>query len=228
MKYTLNIALPIIPCNKNYAKIRKWFRIGYHINMPYILVLYYSRHGSTNELAQLIARGVNSVDGIEARLRTVPDLSENCEKTEPTIPEQGSPYATLDDLKNLSGMAMGSPSYFGNMASPLKYFLEKSSALWLNGALNEKPATVFTSSASLHGGQESTLLSMMLPLLHHGMIMVGSSYTESALTLTQTGGTPYGVSHFAGIDSENPVSTDEKTLCIAIGKRIAKIALKLL
>ena len=192
--------------------------------MKQVLVLYYSRHGATAEMARLIARGVESVDGVEAVLRTVPEISENCEATEPRVPEEGAPYVSLDELKSSDALAMGSPGRFGNMAAPLKYFLEKTSAHWLSGSLVGKPAGVFTSTSSLHGGQESTLLSMMTPLLHHGMLISGLPYTESALLTTTTGGTPYGPSHVAGADNNFPISDDEKSLCMALGKRLATLA----
>ena len=195
--------------------------------MKNVLVLYYSRQGATAKMARLIARGVESVQGVEAILRTVPNISANCEVTEPSIPTKGAPYVSLDELKQANGLALGSPTRFGNMAAPLKYFLEKSSGHWLSGSLVGKPAGVFTSTSSLHGGQESTLLSMMIPLLHHGMIISGLPYTESDLLTTQTGGTPYGASHVAGADSRNPLSEEEKNLCKALGKRLAKLAIKL-
>ncbi len=195
--------------------------------MKKVLVLYYSRQGATAKMAQLIARGVESVQGVEAMLRTVPDISANCEVTEPRVPAEGAPYVSLDELKQANGLALGSPTRFGNMAAPLKYFLEQSSAHWLSGSLVGKPAGVFTSTSSLHGGQESTLLSMMIPLLHHGMIISGLPYTESDLLTTQTGGTPYGPSHVAGADSSNPLSKEEKNLCKALGKRLAELAIKL-
>jgi NAD(P)H dehydrogenase (quinone) len=192
-----------------------------------ILVLYYSRYGATAEMARRVARGIESVGGCAARLRTVPPVSPVCEATAPEIPESGPPYATLDDLKECAGLALGSPTRFGNMAAPLKYFLDSTGALWLSGALAGKPAAVFTSTSSMHGGQETTLLSMMLPLLHHGMLIVGLPYTETALIKTRSGGTPYGPSHLAGSDSKLPLSEDEKTLCEALGRRLAETALKL-
>ena len=197
-------------------------------NLPYILVLYYSRYGATATMANLIARGIHSVPGIEARLRTVPPVSPTTEVATPPVPESGAPYVTLEDLKNCAGLALGSPTRFGNMAAPLKYFFDSTAPLWFSGDLSGKPAAFFTSTASLHGGQETTLLSMMLPLLHHGALIVGIPYTESALINTQTGGTPYGMSHVAGPDNKNPISEDEKSLCLALGKRLAGIALKLL
>jgi len=194
---------------------------------PYILVLYYSRYGATAQMADHIARGVEQVSGIEARVRTVPSVSPTTEATEDAVPAEGPPYVTLDDLKNCAGLALGSPTRFGNMAAPLKYFLDSTSSLWLSGALIGKPDGVFTSTASLHGGQETTLLSMMLPLLHHGAVIVGSPYSEKELFTTQTGGTPYGPSHFAGSESKNPLSTEEITLCQHLGKRLASLALRL-
>ena len=195
--------------------------------MKNVLVLYYSRSGATAEMAKLIARGVESVKGVEATIRTVPEISATCEATAPSIPEEGAMYVSLDELKKADGLALGSPTRFGNMAAPLKYFLEKTSGHWLSGALVGKPAGVFTSTSSLHGGQESTLLSMMIPLLHHGMVITGLPYTASDLLTTQTGGTPYGPSHLAGADSNNPISEEEKTLCKAFGKRLAELAKKL-
>lgn len=194
------------------------------MTQPYILVLYYSRHGAVAQLAQYVARGIEQVTGMTARLRTVPAVSATCEAVEPAVPTQGAPYATLDDLQHCSGLVMGSPTRFGNMAAPLRYFLDGTSALWLKGALVNKPAGVFTSSSSLHGGQESTLLSMMLPLLHHGMILVGLPYTEAALSTTQTGGTPYGATHVAGPDNNWPLSQDEMLLAKQLGKRVAQLA----
>ena len=192
-----------------------------------ILVLYYSQGGSVRELAQLIARGVDSVQGSKARLRTVPKVSANCEASEPDIPETGDVYAELTDLEECAGLALGSPTRFGNMAAPMKYFLDGTSGLWLKGALIGKPACVFTSSGSMHGGNESTLLTMMLPLLHHGMTILGIPYSEASLATTQSGGTPYGASHIGGAMNDKPSSEDEKKLCIALGKRLAETALKL-
>jgi len=191
--------------------------------MSYILVLYYSRHGATAEMARQIARGIEEV-GLEARLRTVPAVSTVCEASEDSIPTEGAPYASLDDLKDCAGLAMGSPTRYGNMAAALKYFLDGSSPLWMSGALIGKPASVFTSTASLHGGQESTLLSMMLPLMHHGMLLQGLPYSETDLLHTKTGGTPYGASHLAGPNSKLPLSDEEKRLCRALGKRLAETA----
>lgn len=193
------------------------------MSTPYILVLYYSRHGATAEMARQIARGVEQA-GVEARLRTVPAVSTECEAVAPSIPEQGAIYATLDDLKNCAGLALGSPTRFGNMAAPLKYFLDGTSGLWLTGELVGKPAGTFTSTASLHGGQESTLLSMLLPLLHHGMLLMGLPYSENALLETRGGGTPYGPSHFAGADGKRPLDEHEVSLCRAFGERLARTA----
>ena len=180
-----------------------------------ILVLYYSQGGSVRELAQLIARGIDSVQGSKARLRTVPKVSTNCEASEPDIPETGDVYVELSDLEECAGLALGSPTRFGNMAAPMKYFLDGTSGLWLKGTLIGKPACVFTSSGSLHGGNESTLLTMMLPLLHHGMTILGIPYSEASLVTTQSGGTPYGASHIGGAMNDKPISEDEKKLCIA-------------
>lgn len=196
------------------------------MSQPYILVLYYSRTGAVAQLAQYIARGVARVTGIEARMRTVPPVSTTCEAVDKAIPEEGAPYATLDDLRGCAGLALGSPTRFGNMAAPMKYFLDSTSSLWLAGDLVDKPACVFSSSASMHGGQETTLVSMMLPLLHHGMLLLGSPYTEPALNTTQTGGTPYGVTHVAGVSNDLPLSQDEMVLAKALGERLARIALK--
>ena len=194
---------------------------------PYILVLYYSRTGSTAQLAQYIARGVASVDGMEARVRTVPPVSPTCEAVDKAIPDSGAPYVTLDDLRDCHGLVLGSPTRFGNMAAPLKYFLDGTSALWLGGNLAGKPAGVFSSTASMHGGQESTLLSMILPLLHHGMMIVGLPYTEAALSNTLTGGTPYGATHVAGVANNQTLSEDEMVLAKSLGQRIASIAQRL-
>ncbi len=192
-----------------------------------ILVLYYSRHGSVAAMAKLIAHGIESVDGCDARLRTVPAVSAISEATENEIPDSGDPYATMDDLKQCAGLALGSPTRFGNMVAPLKYFIDQTSSLWVSGDLIGKPAAVFTSTASLHGGQETTLTSMMLPLLHHGMLLLGIPYSESALNQTSTGGTPYGASHWSGSNGDQPISEHEKNLCIALGKRLAETASKL-
>ena len=195
--------------------------------MPQILVLYYSRHGATAEMAQLISRGIEKVPAMHAMLRTVPEVSSVCEATQSSIPDQGAPYVSTDDLSSCSGLILGSPTRFGNMAAPMKYFIDSTSANWMAGHLAGKPAGLFTSVSSLHGGHESTLLSMMLPLLHHGMLLVGTPYSEPELLSTTTGGTPYGPSHLAGKESNMPVSQDEKKLCMALGQRVAEIAKKL-
>ena len=195
---------------------------------PYILVLYYSRTGAVAALAQHIARGVAYVDGIDARMRTVPPVSTTCEAMDPLVPDEGAPYVSLEDLKNCAGLALGSPTRFGNMAAPLKYFLDSTSSLWLSGDLVGKPASVLSSSASMHGGQETTLTSMMLPLLHQGMLLLGLPYTESALNETQTGGTPYGATHVAGSNNDLPLSSHEVVLAKNLGERLAKTALCLL
>ncbi|MCW8885014.1 MAG: NAD(P)H:quinone oxidoreductase [Motiliproteus sp.] len=193
----------------------------------YILVLYYSRHGATEKMAQRMARGVEEIKGMEARIRTVPEVSTVTESSANGIPDSGALYCSEQDLANCAGLLLGSPTRFGNMASPLKYFIDSTSALWLSGALSGKPAGVFSSSSSLHGGQESTLLSMMLPLYHHGMLVAGIPYSESGLLNTTAGGTPYGATHVAGSDNRNPLTEIELQLCQAQGKRIAEIAYKL-
>lgn len=197
------------------------------MSTPYILVLYYSRYGATKEMAQMIARGVESIDGCEAKIRTVPAVSTTCEAVDKIVPDEGAVYATLDDLSQCAGLALGSPTRFGNMAAPMKYFLDGTSTLWLSGDLIDKPACVFSSSASMHGGQETTLLTMMMPLLHHGMIILGIPYSEPELSSTQSGGTPYGATHVAGSDSNNPLTEDEIALAKQLGKRLASHALKL-
>jgi NAD(P)H dehydrogenase (quinone) len=196
--------------------------------MPYILILYYSRFGATAEMARLIARGVEETPGIEARLRTVPAVSPVCAAVEDRIPPSGPPYADIEDLRHCAGLALGSPTRFGNMAAPLKYFLDGTSALWLAGTLAGKPAGVFTSTSSLHGGQEMTLMSMMVPLLHHGMLVLGLPYNEIDLLRTTSGGTPYGPSHHSGMESNLPLTDEEKRLCYALGRRLATTALALL
>lgn len=195
---------------------------------PYILVLYYSRHGSVKQMAQHIARGIESATDIEARIRTVPPVSPTSEAVSPSVPDSGAPYVTLEDLKKCSGLALGSPTRFGNMAAPLKYFIDQASSLWLTGDLVDKPAIVFSSTASLHGGQETTLLSMMLPLFHLGFILLGIPYTEADLNSTQSGGTPYGATHHAGASGKNPMQAEEERLCFALGKRLATITKRLL
>lgn len=197
------------------------------MSQPYILVLYYSRYGATAAMAQQVARGIEQISGMEARLRTVPAVSADCEATAPAIPSEGAIYCTLDDLQHCAGLALGSPTRFGNMAAAMKYFLDGTAGLWASGALVNKPGAVFTSTSSLHGGQETTLLSMMLPLLHHGMLITGIPYTEAALHHTHTGGTPYGASHLANKENVN-LSNDENVLCQALGKRLALIAKQLL
>lgn len=196
------------------------------MSTPFVLVLYYSRSGATRAMAQQIARGIE-LGGLEARVRTVPTVSPNTEASEPDIPESGDMYCSIEDLKACSGLAMGSPTRFGNMAAPLKYFLDGTGSQWLSGDLINKPACVFTSTGSLHGGQETTLLSMMLPLLHHGMVIAGLPYSEPTLMSTKSGGTPYGASHAAGPHSNPALSQDEKTLCLAQGKRLAHLASRL-
>ena len=195
--------------------------------MSEILVLYYSQGGAVKEMAQLIARGVASVKGVKARIRTVPKVSATSEATEPEIPSKGDPYVELSDLEECIGLALGSPTRFGNMAAPMKYFLDGTTSLWLKGTLIGKPACVFTSTGSMHGGNETTLLTMMLPLMHHGMMMVGLPYSEPELSSTQSGGTPYGASHVGGAMDDKPITAEEKKLCIALGKRLAETALKL-
>lgn len=194
--------------------------------MSEILVLYYSQHGATRDMAQWIARGIE-LGGAAARLRTVPRVSATTESVDAPIPDNGPPYAELRDLEECAGLALGSPTRFGNMAAPLKYFLDSTSSLWLRGALAGKPAAVFTSTASLHGGQETTLISMMMPLLHHGMLIVGLPYTSPELLSTTGGGTPYGASHHAGAAGDQPISEHERRLCITLGRRLAETALKL-
>lgn len=195
--------------------------------MQEILILYYSQTGAVKQMAQFVARGVEKVTGMGARLRTVPKVSTVTEATEPEVPDSGAPYVEYDDLEQCAGLALGSPTRFGNMAAPLKYFIDGTGGLWLRGAMSGKPAAVFTSTASLHGGQESTLLSMMLPLIHHGMLVVGVPYSEPELMSTRAGGTPYGASHLAGANADQPVTEDERRLCIALGTRLAGVAQKL-
>jgi|SRR3990167_2467638 len=197
------------------------------MSKPYILILYYSLKGNVAQMAQAISQGVDAIEGIEARLRTVPSVSAKTESTENKIPNSGPPYATLEDLQHSAGLALGSPTRFGNMSASLKYFFDGTGGLWQSGALIDKPAGCFTSTASLHGGQESTLLSMQLPLLHHGMLIIGVPYSETALFDTQGGGTPYGPSHMAGMNSDLPISDHEKKICHSFGKRLASIAMKL-
>ncbi|MFL0809983.1 MAG: NAD(P)H:quinone oxidoreductase [Agarilytica sp.] len=196
------------------------------MSAPYVLVLYYSTHGATRNLAKIIARGVEQVTGIETRLRTVPKVSTSTEATEPAIPEDGDLYCSIDDLKQCAGLVLGSPTRFGNMSAALKYFIDGTVAEWLSGELEGKPAGVFTSTGSMHGGQETTLLSMMLPLLHHGMLIAGIPYSETALHKTRTGGTPYGPSHVA-FDGDTELSDDEHALALSFGKRMGELAIKL-
>ena len=195
--------------------------------MAEILVLYYSAGGSVRRMAELIAEGVERVPGAQSRLRTVPKVSAGFEKVASSIPESGPPYCELGDLEECAGLALGSPTRFGNMAAPMKAFLDGTGSLWQKGTLIGKPACVFTSTGSLHGGQETTLLSMMLPLLHHGMLIVGLPYSNAELNATRTGGTPYGASHFAAVADDQPISEAERALCVAQGRRLAEIALRL-
>lgn len=194
---------------------------------PYVLVLYYSRSGATAHMAKLIGRGIEQVTGVEARLRTVPAVSAVTEATESDIPDSGAIYCSEDDLRHCAGLVLGSPTRFGNMAAALKYFIDNTGALWLSGALIDKPAAVFTSTSTLHGGQESTLLSMLTPLLHHGMVFCGLPYSETGLSSTSSGGTPYGASHLAGPNSDRKLDAIESELCVALGKRVATLAVKL-
>ena len=197
------------------------------MDSPYVLVLYCSRYGATEKMAQLLARGIEQVTGMEAKVRTVPSVSANSEATEPEVPVEGAIYCSEEDLKNCSGLIIGSPTRFGNMAAALKYFLDGTGAIWASGSLIDKPVATFTSTSSLHGGQETTLLTMAIPLIHHGMVFCGIPYSEAALYTTTTGGTPYGASHLAGAKGNNPISDDEAALCAALGKRVATIAQKL-
>ena len=198
------------------------------MSQPYILVLYYSQNGSTKDLAYLVAQGIeDSGTGIAARIRTVPKVSSETEKVAPSIPDEGDLYATMDDLKNCVGLALGSPTHFGNMAASMKYFWDNSVTIWLAGDLQNKPASVFTSTGTMHGGQETTLTSMMTPLLHHGMVIMGLANSEPALSNTRTGGTPYGASHVSGTRHEQDLSQDEKRLCIVQGERLARLVRKL-
>jgi NAD(P)H dehydrogenase (quinone) len=192
-----------------------------------VLVLYYSRHGATRKLAELIAQGVESVPGCDARLRTVPAVSTVAEAVEPDVPASGAPYVEASDLEDCHGLALGSPTRFGNMAAAMKYFWVGTAPQWLSGTLAGKPACVFTSTGSMHGGQESTLLSMMIPLLHHGMLLLGLPYTHPELMNTSSGGTPYGASHWAGVNGNQPLSDDSRALAIALGKRLAETAKQL-
>ena len=195
--------------------------------MAEVLVVFYSRKGSTAELARQVCRGIESVNGARARLRTVPPVVTAIEQPQPAVPSDGPPYATYDDLRECAGLVLGSPTRFGNMAAPLKHFLDGTSALWASGALANKPAAVFTSTQTMHGGQETTLVSMMMPLLHHGMVIVGLPYTLPELMSTTAGGTPYGASRHAGAAGEHPVTEHERRLCIALGRRLSEVALKI-
>jgi len=195
--------------------------------MKEILVLFYSRDRSVREMAHLIARGVESVPNVTARLRTVPEVSRVCESVESEIPDEGAPYAELSDLESCAGLALGSPSYFGNMAAPMKHFWDGTTPLWIRGALAGKPAALFTASGTQHGGQETTLISMMMPLLHHGMMILGLPYSEPELAATASGGTPYGASRVSGIQNDRELSVEERKLCLALGRRLASTALKL-
>ena len=192
-----------------------------------ILVLYYSQYGAVRQMAHFVARGVEQVAGMRARLRTVPKISSVCEATMPSVPTEGAPYANVRDLEECAGLVMGSPTRFGNMAAAMRYFWDGTGSLWMQHSLVGKPAALFTSTGTQHGGQESTLLSMMLPLLHHGMVIVSLPYAEPELSTTQQGGTPYGASHVAGLANNQPITEAEKKLCIALGKRLAQTALKL-
>lgn len=194
---------------------------------PYVLVLYYSKYGATKKMAHRIADGIEST-GMATKIRTVPSISSTIEAVEPTIPEEGDIYCTLEDLQNCAGLALGSATRFGNMASELKYFLDQTTTLWLSGALHNKPACVFTCSGSMHGGQESTLLSMLPPLFHHGMMVLGLTNASAELSNTKTGGTPYGATHVSGTRHDQEISTDEKTLCKAQGIRLGQVAQQLL
>ena len=192
-----------------------------------ILILYYSRNGNVAQLARLIARGVDEIEGVHARVRQVPPVASVTETAQPPVPEEGAPYVELRDLHECAGLIMGSPTRFGNMAAPMKQFIDSTPAEWVSGALAGKPGAVFTSTSTMHGGQESTLLSMMIPLLHHGMLIVGIPFTEQALNTTTTGGTPYGASHVSGVNRDRPISNDEHMLARALGRRVADVARRL-
>lgn len=198
------------------------------MEQPYVLVLYYSRSGATAKMAQHIARGVEAMAGMEAMLRTVPSVSPDHKASAPAVPETGAVYCSQDELKKCAGLIVGSPTRFGQMAAPLKHFIDSTGALWTAGALIDKPFATFTSTSTMHGGQEATLLNMAIPMIHHGMLYCGIPYSEAALNHTQTGGTPYGASHVAGMESDVNLSTDETALCIALGKRIARLSQALL
>ena len=226
MRSAQGCCVALLPQEQRRARVRRLAFQGF-ARVPAILVLFYSRKGATAELARQVCRGVESVTGASARLRTVPAVASVVEAPQPAVPAEGPPYATHEDLRECAGLVMGSPTRFGNMAAPLKFFLDGTSALWVSGALAGKPAGVFTSTQTLHGGQEMTLLSMMLPLLHHGMYIVGLPYTDVALSKTRAGGSPYGASHFAGDDTQPRLTEEERTLAVHLGRRVAELAVKL-
>ena len=226
MRSAQGCCVALLPQEQRRARVRRLAFQGF-ARVPEILVLFYSRKGATAELARQVCRGVESVTGASARLRTVPAVASVVEAPQPAVPAEGPPYATHEDLRECAGLVMGSPTRFGNMAAPLKFFLDGTSALWVSGALAGKPAGVFTSTQTLHGGQETTLLSMMLPLLHHGMYIVGLPYTDVALSKTRAGGSPYGASHFAGDDTQPRLTEEERTLAVHLGRRVAELAVKL-
>ena len=226
MRLAQSCCVALLPQEQRRARVRRLAFQGF-ARVPEILVLFYSRKGATAELARQVCRGVESVTGASARLRTVPAVASVVEAPQPAVPAEGPPYATHEDLRECAGLVMGSPTRFGNMAAPLKFFLDGTSALWVSGALAGKPAGVFTSTQTLHGGQETTLLSMMLPLLHHGMYIVGLPYTDVALSKTRAGGSPYGASHFAGDDTQPRLTEEERTLAVHLGRRVAELAVKL-
>ena len=226
MRSAQGCCVALLPQEQRRARVRRLAFQGF-ARVPEILVLFYSRKGATAELARQVCRGVESVSGARARLRTVPAVASVVEAPQPAVPAEGPPYATHEDLRECAGLVMGSPTRFGNMAAPLKFFLDGTSALWVSGALAGKPAGVFTSTQTLHGGQETTLLSMMLPLLHHGMYIVGLPYTDVALSKTRAGGSPYGASHFAGDDTQPRLTEEERTLAVHLGRRVAELAVKL-
>ena len=226
MRSAQGCCVALLPQEQRRARVRRLAFQGF-ARVPEILVLFYSRKGATAELARQVCRGVESVTGASARLRTVPAVASVVEAPQPAVPADGPPYATHEDLRECAGLVMGSPTRFGNMAAPLKFFLDGTSALWVSGALAGKPAGVFTSTQTLHGGQETTLLSMMLPLLHHGMYIVGLPYTDVALSKTRAGGSPYGASHFAGDDTQPRLTEEERTLAVHLGRRVAELAVKL-
>jgi NAD(P)H dehydrogenase (quinone) len=223
----ISAALDVRAPNELVSRLRPFSAAAEVICMPEILVLYYSRNGATAELARHVCRGIESVHGAAAKLRTVPPVVAESEGPARLVPPSGAPYATLEDLRSAAGLVMGSPTRFGNMAAPLKYFLDGTSSLWVSGGLSGKPAGVFTSTQTMHGGQESTLLSMMLPLLHHGMYIVGLPFTERSVNHTRSGGTPYGASHVAGANEAPTLSEDERVLAHALGRRVASLAMRL-